>query len=93
MDSELLPERGRVVTSFERIEMEILEASIDDRRLRNAVDNARLLARVADLERKLEAARLIAVAFEAEISACPDKHHHETYQFGERDRKGRLIEP
>ena len=73
--------------------MEILEASIDDRRLRDAVGNARLLAQIAALERKLEAARLIAIAFEAEISACPDKHHHETYTFGERDNRGRLIEP
>jgi hypothetical protein len=81
------------VTHFERIEIELAQATIDDRRLRNAVDNARLLARVADLERKLEAARLIAVAFEAEISACPNTHHHETYTFGERDNKGRLIEP
>ena len=79
--------------NFERIEMELLEASIDTRRLRDAVGNARLLARVAELERKLEAARLIAIAFEAEISACPDTHHHETYSFGERDKKGRLIEP
>lgn len=80
--------------NFERIEMELLEASIDDRRLREAVvGNARLLARVADLERKLEAARLIAIAFEAEISACPHTQHHETYSYGERDSKGRLIEP
>lgn len=79
--------------NFERIEMELLEASIDDRRLREAVvGNARLLARVADLERKLEAARLIAIAFEAEISACPYTTHHETYVYGERDSKGRLTE-
>ncbi len=73
--------------------MELLEATIDDRRLREAVlGNARLLARVRDLERKLEAARLMAIAFEAEISACPYTQHHETYCYGEPDSKGRLTE-
>ena len=69
-----------------RLELELLEATRETRQLRAAVRHMNVLQdRVNDLERKLDASRRVAMAFEEEIAACPDQAHHVRHVFGEGD--------
>ena len=69
-----------------RLELELLEVSSEARQLRAAVRHMGVLQdRVNDLERKLDASRRVAMAFEEEIACCPYTEHHVRYVFGEGD--------
>ena len=66
-----------------RLELELLEATREHHKLRAAVAHMSALQdRVTELERLLDSSRRVAMAFEDEISACPDTEHHTRHVFG-----------
>lgn len=66
-----------------RLELELLEATREQGRLRASVRHMNALQdRVNELERQLDSSRRVAMAFEEEIAACPDRDHHTRHVFG-----------